>query len=603
MFIRVQQIRFEQLYGVFAMQKFIIKIILALLLIFTKVGYNQPDSTQVFYQYLSIEGNRRLRSAEIEKRLPTGSYTGQKLTRLIKSLLIQYRDQGLYFSQIDALVHSDTLKLSIEEGNTTRLAAIFLKVSDTELLHQLESLLDLRQKQDISQVIVRNIETVLSFLENSGYPFAKVFVDSLTLKADSINSTNWLSCHLTVDAGQTVVIDSIHVQGNELTRPHVVIRAARIKSGDIYNQLQISRIPKRLMKTGYFTHVSQPQIFIDKSGMGHLLIQVKEGNPNQFQAVIGYNPGITENQSGYVTGLIDVDFKNLLGSGRIAEARWQKKDQRSQVLRFRYLEPWIRGYPINTGFGFSQNIQDTSFVKRNWGLDLEFAFSDLFTIFTHLGRESVLPDSMAQLIYGLPKSRSWLIQLGFSYDTRDNLQNPLRGLYYSTMYEFGRKTISLLPASINAVDMTQTNFRRDRWEIDSEILLPTFRWQTIMLGFHAKKVRSGEKVASLADVYRFGGTGSMRGYREDEFIGEQVAWVNLEYRYLLAQNSRAFIFSDAGYYSHKRDDQKAIEDTKFSYGFGVRIETRLGIIGVDYGLAEGRGLSSGLVHIGLTNKF
>ncbi|MDW7681471.1 MAG: POTRA domain-containing protein, partial [bacterium] len=494
------------------MKKFIIKIIAAVLLIFTKVGYNQPDSTQLFYQHLSIEGNRRLRLAEIEKRLPTGGYTDEKLKRLIKSLLIRYRDQGLYFSQIDAVVRGDTLKLSIEEGNNTQLAAIFLNVSDTELLSQLESLLDLRQKQAISHIIVRNIETMLNFLENSGYPFAKVIVDSLSLKADSINFTNWLSCHLTVDAGQSVVIDSIHVQGNELTRPHVVIRAARIKQGDLYNQAQINRVPERLMKTGYFTHVEQPQIFIDKSGKGQLLIQIKEGNPNQFQAVIGYNPGVADIQSGYVTGIIDIDFKNLLGSGRIAQARWQKKDQRSQALRFRYLEPWIRGYPVNAGFGFSQNIQDTSFVKRNWGVDLEFAFSDLFTIFTHLGRESVLPDSIAQLSYGLPKSRSWLIQLGFSYDTRDNIQNPLRGLYYSTMYEYGRKTISLLPESIEVIDQTQTSFRRNRWEIDSEILLPTFRWQTIMLGFHGRKVKSGEKFASVADLYRFGGTGSMRGY-------------------------------------------------------------------------------------------
>jgi hypothetical protein len=46
-----------------------------------------------------------------------------------------------------------------------------------------------------------------------------------------------------------------------------------------------------------------------------------------------------------------------------------------------------------------------------------------------------------------------------------------------------------------------------------------------------------------------------------------------------------------------------IEDYNFGYGFGLRIETRLGVIGIDYGLGEGRCLTSGLVHVGLTNKF
>ena len=46
-----------------------------------------------------------------------------------------------------------------------------------------------------------------------------------------------------------------------------------------------------------------------------------------------------------------------------------------------------------------------------------------------------------------------------------------------------------------------------------------------------------------------------------------------------------------------------IEDYKFGYGFDLRIETRLGVIGIDYDLGEGRGLTSGLVHVGLTNKF
>ena len=77
----------------------------------------------------------------------------------------------------------------------------------------------------------------------------------------------------------------------------------------------------------------------------------------------------------------------------------------------------------------------------------------------------------------------------------------------------------------------------------------------------------------------------------------------MECPYLLAPRYRVFLFFDGGYFYQKDRDLKVIEDYKFGYGFGLRIETRLGVIGIDYGLGEGRGLTSGLVHVGLTNKF
>ena len=40
-----------------------------------------------------------------------------------------------------------------------------------------------------------------------------------------------------------------------------------------------------------------------------------------------------------------------------------------------------------------------------------------------------------------------------------------------------------------------------------------------------------------------------------------------------------------------------------AYGFGIRIETRLGLFGVDYGLGEGDSFLQGKVHVGLVNWF
>jgi outer membrane protein assembly factor BamA len=126
----------------------------------------------------------------------------------------------------------------------------------------------------------------------------------------------------------------------------------------------------------------------------------------------------------------------------------------------------------------------------------------------------------------------------------------------------------------------------------------------LALSFHGRRISSSEKFIPIPDQYRLGGTRSLRGYREDQFRGSTIAWSNMEYRYILGPRSRAFVFCDVGYY-HAENSNGVSEDLKIGYGFGVRLETGLGIMGIDYGLAYGEktGLMSGLLHVGLVNEF
>jgi len=577
--------------------------ILILIISWITVGKSGQDTTRISITNLKISGNHQISKKEIQKVIAFGEYSKEQIKSTIENLLKKYQQKGFYFTKAEFEDTANVSSLFIKEGEPLLLRSINLNCTDSLLLAELKSHLDLRQKEHISETISNNFEIFLQYLENNGYPFCKIFIDSLGIEYNKNEKAALLDCYANVLPGAFVVLDSIHIIGNELTRDNIIIREIRLKAKTVYNHVQVLRIPDRLMKTGFFNQVETPEITIDQNGRGYLFIRVKEGNPNQLNAVFGYNPSTDINKKGYITGLIDIGFTNLLGTGRIVEAYWRKKDQKSQELKFRYVEPWIRGYPINAGVGFQQTIQDTSFVRRNWGLDIDVPFSDILTIQSHVGKENVLPDSVGQILYQLPKSSSWIAKIGFAYDSRDNLWNPSRGVYYGTHYEFARKKITSLPINTNHLSLTKGTFRRDRWTVDGELYVPTFKWQTILLGLHWRQVKSNEENISIADLFRLGGTGSIRGYREDEFLGEKTAWLNLEYRYLLGNKSRVFLFMDGGYFADMNDKNKSLESYKFSYGFGLRLETRLGTIGVDYGLGEGRGLTSGLVHIGLMNKF
>jgi outer membrane translocation and assembly module TamA len=71
---------------------------------------------------------------------------------------------------------------------------------------------------------------------------------------------------------------------------------------------------------------------------------------------------------------------------------------------------------------------------------------------------------------------------------------------------------------------------------------------------------------------------------------------------------RSFLygFLDAGYIATPDQPQaglQASEQTKIGYGVGVRLDTRLGLIGVSIGLGQGDTFSTAKLHIRLINAF
>jgi len=121
---------------------------------------------------------------------------------------------------------------------------------------------------------------------------------------------------------------------------------------------------------------------------------------------------------------------------------------------------------------------------------------------------------------------------------------------------------------------------------------------------HGKELQG--PLLEISDLFRLGGTNSLRGYRENQFLGSRIFWSNTEYRLLLTQRTFAFLFFDTGYYLRKGDELLKVEENsafKIGYGLGINLETGLGILAVSYALAKGETFSEGKIHFGLVNEF
>ncbi|HPG39226.1 MAG TPA: POTRA domain-containing protein [bacterium] len=532
-----------------------------------------------------------------------------ELQKAAMNLLKGYAAAGLPYTRIDSLTFAitpdslaATVHVYIHEGGEIVTGKIELSGLDSAKAQELSSRFDTRPgKKFEAAKLETDLDDALTQLEKQGYPFGKFSLAAVKLDTTDDKHAALGMTWNTV-TGPQLIIQEIRFSGNEVTQDKVLLRELRMKTGALYNYNKVAQIRPRLLKLGFFDEVYEPEVFLASKNEGGLIIRVNEGNASKFDGVLGYNPA-TEKEKGYVTGLIDISLGNLLGTGRSLLVHWQKRDRQSQDLKFYYKEPWVAGIPLTVGGGFEQLIQDTTYIQRDLAMDFSLPLYENFTAIAGIARNETSPDSLGTYLLGIPKSRTLNASFGIVYDTRDDNINPRSGAYYQTGIQSGRKT-NLGPDDLIADLELRKKVDNKRLSLDIEFYTPLFKRQVLAVSLHGRQIRSNEKYIPVSDLYRLGGARTLRGYREDQFRGSSLGWTNMEYRYILGRRSRVFVFADTGYY-YSVTQSGTQEDYKIGYGFGFRLETGLGIMGIDYGLGrgEGDGLFSGKIHVGIVNEF
>jgi outer membrane protein insertion porin family len=375
-----------------------------------------------------------------------------------------------------------------------------------------------------------------------------------------------------------------------------------VGEGDLFSQEALERGRRRLQRLGFFREVGEIDVLpTDRPDQVRLRVPVEEGRTNKVDGVVGYQPA-SGDQDGYFTGLVDLSFRNLMGTGRRVEASWNRRDPLSSRLRFGYQEPWLLGLPLSVGGHIQQINQDSSYAQTNLGLEATTYLGEHLAVGALFASERVIPDSRGG--QGLAHSRTYSVGLRMELDVRDDLLAPRRGGRYATSVRHKFKQNQ----ATQTYQPTQRDVESTEFTADLEQYQESFRHQVIALGIHLGEIHSDEEIIPLNEQFKMGGARTLRGYREEQFHGWLVLWANLEYRYMLGRRSWAFLFVDGGHYSLRQRNPLTEEidqanQEKLGYGLGFRVESGLGILGVDYGLGEGDGLTDGKVHFGVINEF
>ncbi|MBN1633062.1 MAG: hypothetical protein JW917_02735 [Ignavibacteria bacterium] len=573
-----------------------------LFLIFLSCSY---VFSQSIVDKIDINGNNYFSSYEILNSMVTGknkTFSINQFETDLKSIREKYRQAGFLFTQIksyDVIYTADSsivdLKIDISEGKQTVIGKI--EISGNKVLSKEKILKEIETKkgQFLDENKLNNdIKAVLKLYESAGIPFTKISISSLDIYYENQNPL--LDLRIAVTEGTKVKIDEIKISGTETTKNYLIEREINLGKDSTITSERLEDTKIRLERLNIFESVETPKIYtLEKTGKNGLLIEVKEGNNNTFDGVIGYVPPASETESGYFTGLVNLSFRNIFGTGRRLDARWQQERRSTQELELKYGEPYFFSLPLNLNAGFLQRIQDSTYTKRNFEFKSDLIISTRITGSLIGGFERIIPSTDSNSVKIVSDSRMLYSGVEIKYDSRDNIYNPSSGIVYRASYIYGDKKI---------YNQEGVSFSLQKYYSDIDLYYSFFKRQTTFIKFYWGEVISSKLEES--DYLRIGGNRNIRGYREEQFLASRFAYSNFELRYSIARRSFLFTFFDAGYYFLNEDILAKIpkqEGFLYGYGIGTQIETGIGIIGVSYALGKGDGILDGKIHFGLINNF
>jgi outer membrane protein insertion porin family len=606
---------------------------------YEKIGYSQADITykvdantqtnkanivftvvegrKVRIKDIRIQGNKSFSAGRILKLLKTkrawffnaGVLKDDVLSEDAERIKSFYQREGFTDVTVAYEVAPDAKKsyllfitIKIIEGKKYLVGSVIVQ-GNKDILEKeiLKSLVDCIPGKVFSQESMKkDVTSIQGLYFDRGYISAQV-QESTLVNTDS----GRVDVTYEITENQVVYVDKIKIRGNIKTKDVVIRREMRIYPGEKFDGEKLRRSKERLTNLGYFEEISYDTEETGEPAKKNLVVDVKETKTGAFSFGGGYS---TVDQ---FVGFVEIEQKNFdwrnwpyfTGAGQSLKAR-ASIGNLSNGFELSFTEPWMFDRPISFGFDLYRRTH-TRDSESGYGYDETVTGGDL-----RLGKElseylrgdityrldqieisNLASDAGQDLVDELGTNVISVISPGLTYDSRDNVFNTRKGNFFTAAFDF---------AGLGGDKSYLKFFGR------ASHYFPMPRGAVLevrgRLGL-AEPYGNTEKIP-IYERFFAGGAYTIRGYEErkvgpvdpgsnEPLGGASMVVGNIEYTYPLFSFLKVAAFYDVGnvwetagdIFSNK--NANGVANTggfKSGFGLGLRINTPIGPIMLDYGI-------------------
>lgn len=414
-------------------------------------------------------------------------------------------------------------------------------------------------------------------------------------------------------------ISEIVIQGNKLTKRYIIERYLKIKEGQLFDSNKLRLTMNRLQGVGFFEDVNvnfEPGKTKDEV---IVVITVEEGRTSRIGFSLAYGT-----QSGWGGGLSYDNF-NIGGRGLKLGSGFNLGHREEFWLNFE--QPFLNAQSFAWRVGV---------YKRNWNY-LRYYFNKTITLpdgssvdqfkyardkvgaYVGFGRKFKEESKYNwyltfdwHKVKNEPESLSWSdlkdIEVQHKHRTVRVMDDLGEGDYYSTLLTLRRFNldeyllypkgdVETLNIQYGTADITDvdTDFNYFKYWFEAKVYIPVDKY--LKEFFESALTHDADKPVTLAarlrigsasgdvpfeEMYSVGGDRTMRGFREEQFRGEDMLLGNVELRIPIEKAFGFVVFYDFGRAWRKDAGMNFGDDIEDAPGIGVRLKTPLGNLRLDY---------------------
>ncbi|MCF8247914.1 MAG: hypothetical protein K9J37_22335 [Saprospiraceae bacterium] len=444
-------------------------------------------------------------------------------------------------------------------------------------------------------------ERILQQAENNGFPFAKVWIDSIQFDSSAVGSWQFgltnspISAKLFLDRGRLVLFDSLTVEGDAKISKNYLRQYLGIHEGEPYSRQRVLKIRQRVQELPFLQEKKNALVTF-RDGSANLQLFLEKKKASRFDFLLGVLPNNgSPDQKLLITGTFNAEFQNQFGLGERIYASFERLRPQTQRLELAFTYPYILQLPFGVDLKFNQYRRDSTYtdVIGEFGVQYLFQGGNYLKAFWNTTASNLLTVDTVAIKQGRFPSqldvRNRAFGLEASWQSLDYRFNPRRGWVVVAKGSAGNRKIERNQAILNILESFYDTLpeRSFRFVLDGRLerYFPLLERSAVKLAARSGTIFSQKEIYQN-EQYRIGGNRLLRGFDEESVFATLYAVFTVEYRLLIGRNSYFYTFGDYGYVEDRRIGQKTNYDHPLGFGGGLTFETTAGVFGIS--LAVGR---------------
>lgn len=561
-------------------------IFLSIFIIENKHVFSQTKRESIIYLYRN--NDTLIKKLQFKDSISSRKYIQKKISSLQK--------KGFLLTSLDKhqVDKNGLLTYCIHQSERFKTAKIQIEAADIHFL---------KKKARLSEKYLANYpfsaseigsltKSIHSSLENNGYPFAAVQLDSVNFDGTILNAK------LKIKKGPELSWTKIHIKGDDKISAKLISSYIQIKEGDLYNQELVQLISSRLSLLPFVQEIKPAELLFTPWGV-ELFLYLQTKKVSLANGVIGLQQ--KPNNTGYMlTGELQLKLVNELKRAETFHLNWKSIQYQTQSLNVILNTPNL----FRTRFGldglFNLYKRDTSFLDLKFQIGVQYALNNGSYLKFYYRNESssLLKGGMNNSVYtNYRDSKVNYYGATIFKQTIDYLPNPTKGYQLTVDAAIGQRRTK--PKDSLNFEKTLTY----KLSLNYQQFIRIYKRNVVRVGVIANYMGAPNYFQN--EVYRFGGQIIQRGFNEEQLYATAFGTATIEYRYLVDRNSYAFAFYDQSYYQNKTLNN--FQDTPLGFGAGFTFGTKIGSFSISYAMGKQRNsainLKDGKVHFGYIAYF